>query len=143
MENERDGTVAAMTGEFLPPGVFAHDFTRNFVETWIAAATAQSDPFPDFRSRLSARECRWFDRIFEESAGGRSLGSGETVAHNLENFIRDLWIDFLRRRRGELPVADQSVEAQRFEISYNMRRFKDVKWNGVKTLIRELKKGMQ
>lgn len=143
MENERDGTVAAMTGEFLPPGVFAHDFTRNFVETWIAAATAQSDPFPDFRSRLSARECRWFDRIFEESAGGRSLGSGETVAHNLENFIRDLWIDCLRRRRGELPVADQSVEAQRFEISYNMRRFKDVKWNGVKTLIRELKKGMQ
>lgn len=143
MENEHDETVAAMVGDFLPPGVFAHEFTRAFIETWSAAVTAEEDPFPAFRDGLSGRGQGWFDRIFEESAGGRSLGSGETVAHNLENFIRDLWIDYLRRLRGELPVSDQSFEAQRFEISYNMRRLKDVKWNAVKDMIRELKKGMQ
>jgi DNA primase len=142
MENERDETVASMVGEFLPSAVFGHDFTRSFVETWRAAATADEDPFPAFRDGLSGRGQGWFDRIFEESAGGRSLGSGESVAHNLENFIRDLWIDHLRRLRGELPVSDQSSEARRFEISYNMRRFKDVRWNAVKTMIRELKKGM-
>ena len=143
MENEGDGTVAGMVAEHLPPEVFAHDFTRAFVETWRRLSAEAVDPFPAFRERLSDLEQKWMDRIFEESAGGRSLGSGETVAHNLENFIRDLWIDSLRRRRGELPVADQSVEARRFEISYNMRRLKDLKWKGVKILIAELKKGIQ
>ena len=143
MENEGDGTVAGMVAEHLPPEVFAHDFTRAFVETWRRLPAEAEDPFPAFRERLSGLEQKWMDRIFEESAGGRSLGSGETVAHNLENFIRDLWIDSLRRRRGELPVSDQSVEARRFEISYNMRRLKDLKWKGVKTLIAELKKGIQ
>jgi DNA primase len=143
MENEGDATVAEMAGEFLPPDVFAHDFTRKFAQTWLSSAVAAEDRFPGLRERLSPREREWLDRVFAESASGRSLGSGETVAHNLENFIRDLWIDHLRRRRGELPVADRSAEAQRFEISYNMRRLKDVKWNGAKTIIRESKKGMQ
>jgi DNA primase len=143
MENEGDETISGMVGEFLPPGVFAHDFTRAFVECWLSLATAQDDPFPGLRDSLGERERGWLDRIFEESASGRSLGSGESAAHNLENFIRDLWIDHLRRRRGDLPACDQSFEAQRFEISYNMRRLKDVKWNSVKAMIRELKKGVQ
>ena len=143
MENEGDDVVAGMVGEFLPPDVFAHRFTRAFVECWSSLARAAEDPFPKLRDSLTVREQAWLDRIFEESASGRSLGSGETPAHNLENFIRDLWIDHLRRKRGGLPVTDQSFEAQRFEISYNMRRLKDVKWNSVKAMIRELKKGMQ
>ena len=143
MENEGDDVVAGMVGEFLPPDVFAHRFTRAFVECWSSLVRAAEDPFPKLRDSLSGREQTWLDRIFEESASGRSLGSGETPAHNLENFIRDLWIDHLRRKRGGLPVTDQSFEAQRFEISYNMQRLKDVKWNSVKAMIRELKKGMQ
>ena len=143
MENEGDDVVAGMVGEFLPPDVFAHRFTRAFVECWSSLVRAAEDPFPKLRDSLTVREQAWLDRIFEESASGRSLGSGETPAHNLENFIRDLWIDHLRRKRGGLPVTDQSFEAQRFEISYNMRRLKDVKWNSVKAMIRELKKGMQ
>jgi hypothetical protein len=143
MENEGDETVAGMVGEFLPPEVFAHQFTRTFVECWRSLAGAAEDPFPKLRDSLAGRERDWLDRIFEESASGRSLGSGESAARNLENFIRDLWIDHLRRKRGGLPVTDQSFEAQRFEISYNMRRLKDVKWNSVKAMIRELKKGMQ
>lgn len=143
MENEGDDVVAGMVGEFLPPDVFAHRFTRAFVECWSSLVRAAEDPFPKLRDSLSGREQAWLDRIFEESASGRSLGSGETPAHNLENFIRDLWIDHLRRKRGGLPVTDQSFEAQRFEISYNMQRLKDVKWNSVKAMIRELKKGMQ
>jgi hypothetical protein len=143
MENEGDDVVAGMVGEFLPPDVFAHRFTRAFVECWSSLARAAEDPFPKLRDSLTVREQAWLDRIFEESASGRSLGSGESAARNLENFIRDLWIDHLRRKRGGLPVTDQSFEAQRFEISYNMRRLKDVKWNSVKAMIRELKKGMQ
>ena len=143
MENEGDAVVAGMVGEFLPPDVFAHRFTRAFVECWSSLVRAAEDPFPKLRDSLTVREQAWLDRIFEESASGRSLGSGETPAHNLENFIRDLWIDHLRRKRGGLPVTDQSFEAQRFEISYNMQRLKDVKWNSVKAMIRELKKGMQ
>jgi DNA primase len=143
MENEGDETVAGMVVEFLPPEVFAHRFTRAFVECWLSLAQAAEDPFPKLRDSLVGREQDWLDRIFEESASGRSLGSGETPAHNLENFIRDLWIDRLRRERSALPVSDQSFEARRFEISYNMRRLKDVKWNSVKAMIRELKKGMQ
>jgi hypothetical protein len=142
MENERDEVVAEMVAEFLPLEVFAHDFTRSFVDVWKMSSTAPEDPFPKFRENLTVRQCSWLDRIFEESAGGRSLGSGESVAHNLENFIRDLWIDYLGRKRGELSVLDQESEAKRFEISYNMRRLKDLKWNSVKTLIREQKKGM-
>ena len=143
MENEGDDIVAKMVGEFLPPDVFAHNFTRDFSQTWLSSSKAPDDLFPALRERLLPREQQWLDRIFEESARGKSLGSGETVARNLQNFIRDLWVDHLRRRRGELPVADQSAEAQRFEISYNMRRLKDVKWSDVKDIIQIQKKGMQ
>ena len=143
MENEGDDIVAKMVGEFLPPDVFAHNFTRDFSQTWLSSSKAPDDLFPALRERLLPREQQWLDRIFEESARGKSLGSGETVARNLQNFVRDLWVDHLRRRRGELPVADQSAEAQRFEISYNMRRLKDVKWSDVKDIIQMQKKGMQ
>jgi DNA primase len=142
MENERDSVLRAMAGEFLPREVFSHPFTWRFTETWLAEADAEEDLFAGMREELDRDEASWLDRIFADGAAGRTRQSGESEAHILEDFIRRLWIGRLKRQQGELPAAgNPETEAKRFEISYNIRRFRDLRWNQVKELIREIMKG--
>ena len=142
MENERDAVLHGMVGEFLPQAVFGHPFTWKFVETWKAEAGAEEDLFVKLRASLAADEIAWLDRIFADGAAGRTRQCAESEAHILEDFIRRFWSMRLKRLQGDLPAAgDAAAEAKRFEISYNIRRFRDDRWNKVKAMIREMMKG--
>ena len=140
MANEGDGALAGQVGEFLPDRVFAHDFTRRFVQVWRDGATAGEDRFADFADALDDTERGWFDAAL--AGAGRSQASGQTPSDILQEFVRQLWRDCLARVRGALPVdGDADVIARRLKISMDLKRLPQVKWHAVKEMVRDFIKG--
>lgn len=136
MANEYDKTLDGMLGEFLPPQVFAHDFTRSFVETWRAECAADQDLFGPFAEKLEGRAREWFDAILLN--GGKSQASGLSATDILQDFIRSLWADRLKRVRGALPASgDPEADLRRMKISMDLKRLQSVRWHAVKDLVRE------
>ena len=136
MANEYDGKLDGMAGEFLPPQVFAHDFTRRFVETWRTEVAGGEDRLVAFAAALPERERAWFDRIL--LGAGRTRSSGLEPVDILQDFIRALWADALKRRRGDLPAAgDAEAEIERMRLSMDIKRLASVKWHAVKEIVRE------
>ena len=140
MTNEYDKTLDGMLGEFLPPKVFAHDFTRRFVETWRAEVVKGEDLLQGLRGELVGHESEWFDDIYLKS--GHTDACAVSEPHKLEESIRYIWADFIRRRQGELPVnGSEEEENLRIRFSYLRNRFTDMKrfkWSAVKETIRDL-----
>jgi DNA primase len=142
MENERDAELDKVVGEFLPDRVFAHPFTVKYVKAWRTEIASEDDMFAILSEGLPPLEKGWLERIFADAAAGRSRLSAESEIHILQDFVRRLWSEHLKRLRGELPASSAGdIEAQRFEISYNIRKFRDLGWGRVKELIREITKG--
>lgn len=113
-----DGGCAAAVREYIPPAVFGHDFTVQFVAAWLGGACEA------FAQGLSGDRREWFDRVFLDSAGaGQSTLAPETILHD---FIRRLWCDALRRRRGGMPAAGgpdaSSFAADRMSITIALKR---------------------
>lgn len=136
MANEYDKTLDGMVGEFLPPQVFAHDFTRRFIETWRAECVENNDLFGDFSGSLQGHARTWFDSIL--LGGGKSQASGLSATDILQDFVRTLWGDALKRRRGELPAAgDDEADLVRMKISMDLKRLQSVRWPAVKEMVRD------
>ena len=136
MANEYDKTLDGMVGEFLPPQVFAHDFTRRFIETWRAECVENKDLFGDFSGSLQGHARTWFDSIL--LGGGKSQASGLSATDILQDFVRTLWGDALKRRRGELPAAgDDEADLVRMKISMDLKRLQSVRWPAVKEMVRD------
>ena len=136
MGNEYDSTLNGMVGEFLPPNVFDHDFTRRFVDTWREEVVCGKDLLAPWSETLSPVERTWFERLL--------LGQGKTQASGLsstdvcQDFVRALWADALRRRRGLLPASgDDEADLQRMKLSADIKRFSSLRWPSVKDLIRD------
>ncbi|MGN0854704.1 MAG: DNA primase [Kiritimatiellia bacterium] len=135
MANEYDRTLADMVGEFLPAPVFVHPFTVRFVDVWREEAMADEDRFAAFAETLPAAERTWFDTILV--GAGKTQASGLGATDILQEFVRALWIDGLRRRRGALPAkGDAEADAARVKISMDVKRLQQVKWNTVKEMVR-------
>ena len=135
MANEYDKTLDGMLGEFLPPKTFAHDFTRLFVETWRAEVVNGEDLLQDFAGRLSGRERMWFDKVL--LSGGKTDSSGLSVTDILQDFVRALWADALRRERGDLPASgDAAADLTRMQLSMDLKRLSSARWAVVKDMIR-------
>ena len=136
MANEYDKTLDGMVGEFLPPVVFAHDFTRRFVETWRAECAEGQDLFAAFAETLPPEERTWFDTVLLN--GGKSQASGLSATDILEDFVRSLWAERLKRERGALPAAgDPEADLRRMKISMDLKRLQSVRWHSVKEIVRE------
>ena len=135
MANEYDKELDGAIGEFLPADVFTHPFTARFVDTWRAECAEGKDLFQPFAAGLNANERTWFDGIL--LGGGKSQESGLSGSAILHNFIRMLWCDHLRRRRGELPaVGDDAAEMERMRLSMDLKRLEQARWPDVKDMIR-------
>ena len=140
MANEYDAKLDATVGEFLPEQAFFHDFTARFVRTWREEAVSGEDRFAAFAETLSPAERSWFDAILLE--GGKAQASGLSATDILQEFVRSLWCDALKRRRGALPAAGGAeTDMLRMKISMDLKRLQQVKWNTVKEMVRELMKG--
>ena len=136
MANEYDATLDGMVGEFLPERVFAHDFTRRFVATWRAEVVRNEDLLQAFAAELDEASRTWFDAILLNSA--KTQASGLSVTAILEDFVRSLWADALRRERGALPASgDPEADLRRMKLSMDLKRLPSVRWAAVKDMIRD------
>lgn len=136
MTTERNVTVDGCLGEFLPPRVFAHAFTGRFVDAWRAEVASAEDAFAAFAAKLSAAERAWFDEIL--LSAGKTEASALSPTDVLQDFIRALWCDYLKRVRGALPAArDAEADYTRLKISMDLKKFQQARWAVVKDLIRE------
>ena len=136
LANEYDKTLDGMLGDFLPPHVFAHDFTRRFVETWRAEVVKNEDLLQDFAAQLDANGRSWFDAILLNSS--KTQASGLSATDILQDFVRALWAEALRRLRGELPASgDPEADMRRMKISMDLKRLASVRWATVKEMIRD------
>ena len=134
--NEYDRTLEQMVGEFLPQEIFASDFTARFVATWRREAEDGSDGLRPFADALPPRERVWFDRVLLESA--KSQASELSATDNMQDFVRALWADALRRRRGGLPaMGSDDADLERMRLSVKAKQLVRVRWNVVKDLVRE------
>ena len=136
MANEYDKTLDGMIGEFLPPKVFAHDFTRRFVETWRAEVVKNEDLLQDFAGKLEGHERDWFDSVL--LSGSKTESSGLSPTDILQDFVRALWADELRRERGSLPASgDAEADLRRMKLSMDLKRLSSVRWSAVKDMVRD------
>ena len=136
MANEYDKTLDGMLGEFLPPKVFAHDFTRRFVETWRAEVVRNEDLLRDFAGKLEGHEREWFDSVL--LSGSKTESSGLSPADILQDFVRALWADELKRERGSLPASgDAEADLRRMKLSMDLKRLSSVRWAAVKDMVRD------
>lgn len=139
MNNGKDAVLDGMVGEFLPDQVFVHEFTRRYVEVW-RRECAGEEAFSAFAAALSPNELKWLDTVVFES--GKTLASSLSAVDILQDFVRALWEDRLKRRRGALAMAgDDGADAERLRISMDLKRLRQVKWHTVKIMIRDLMKG--
>ena len=136
MANEYDKTLDGMIGEFLPPKVFAHDFTRAFVETWRAVVVKIEVLLQDFAGKLEGHEREWFDSVL--LSGSKTESSGLSPTDILQDFVRALWADELRRERGSLPAnGDSEADLRRMKLSMDLKRLSSVRWATVKDMVRD------
>ena len=136
MANEYDKTLDGMVGEFLPDKAFAHDFTRQFVETWRAENAKGEDLMQDFAAKLDGHARAWFDEVLLNA--GKTQASALKTTDILEDFVRALWADALKRERGGLPAAgDPEADLRRMKISMDLKRLSSVRWAMVKDMIRD------
>ena len=136
MANEYDRTLDGMLGEYLPPKVFAHDFTRRFIETWRAEVVKNEDLLRDFAGKLEGHEREWFDSVL--LGGGKTESSGLSATDILQDFVRSLWADELKRERGSLPASgDAEADLRRMKLSMDLKRLSSVRWAAVKDMVRD------
>ncbi|MBO7482705.1 MAG: DNA primase [Kiritimatiellae bacterium] len=137
MANEYDRGLDAMAGEFLPDGLFAHDFTRRFAAAWRDEAVSGEDRFAEFADALGEEERGWFDGIL--LAAGRSQSCGMDASDVMQDFVRALWCERLRRERGALPAdGGPETDARRLKLSMDLKRLQHVRWSAAKDIIRDL-----
>lgn len=140
LANERDAALDAIIGEFLPREVFAHDFTWGFVEAWRAGVASGEDVLAAFADGLAPRERAWFDELM--LSAGRTNASSLSPVEIMQDYVRALWCDCLKRRRGSLPAAGgPETDIERMTISADLKRLNMVKWHTVKEMVRKLIKG--
>ena len=136
MANEYDKTLDGTIGEFLPPRVFAHEFTVRFLEVWRAEVVGGEDLMRDFAEGLPEQERIWFESVLLN--GGKTESSELASTDILQDFVRSLWADCLKRERGALPASgDPEADLRRMKISMDLKRLSSARWAVVKDMVRD------
>ncbi len=138
LANEYDKMLEGMIAEFLPPEMFAHDFTRRFLDVWRLELVKGEDLMQGFAANLSESERVWFDAVFLSS--GKTQSSALSSTDILQDFVRKLWMDYLERRRGALPATgDATADLERMRISMDLKHLASARWPRVKDILRTWK----
>ena len=140
--HEFDAQLDEMIARFLPDAVFAHDFTRRFVEAWRGEIPSGEDRLGPFADALPSAERAYFDAAFVDA--GKSQASRLSPAEMMQDFVRALWVAYAERVRGLLPAADSSdaTVARRLGLSMSIRRLRTAPWRDVPDLIATLSSGI-
>ena len=137
MSHEYVSEIDSAIAELLPECVFANDFTKRFVRVWRDEVASGGDMFADFAASLGDYEKEWFDKILLNA--GRVEASSLEAKDILKDFVRLLWVDYLKRTRDALPFAgDADDDIKRMTLSMNIKRLMHLDWEGTRDLVLKL-----
>ncbi|MBO5647201.1 MAG: DNA primase [Kiritimatiellae bacterium] len=138
MANERATEIESAIAELLPEFVFENDFTKRFVRVWRDEIANSGDMFADFAASLSDFEKGWFDRTLLNA--GRVEASSLEAVDIFNDFVRLLWVDYLKRARDAMPFeGNPDDDVKRMRLSMNIKHLMHLDWEGARRLILELK----
>ncbi len=135
LANEYDRTVDDTIGTYLPLEVFAHDFTRRFVDTWRAEASKGDDAMAKFSESLAGAESELFGELM--LSAGKTQASSRKPSDIAQEFVRRLWKEKLVRERGALSVSDPASVEWNMKLTCDIKRFDKLRWRDVKDLIKD------
>ena len=132
--NGPDGQLADMLESYAPDTIFRHALTRGFVRAYVQETRGNEQAMAELRGTLSETDGALLEGVFL-SRERASLSELEPV-RILEDFLRRLWVDAIRRCLGELPArGDAELERRRLSLSMRMRKLKNAPWQVARTLM--------
>ena len=132
--NGPDGQLADMLESYAPDTIFRHALTRGFVRAYVQETRGNEQAMAELRGTLSETDGALLEGVFL-SRERASLSELEP-ARILEDFLRRLWVDAIRRCLGELPArGDVELERRRLSLSMRMRKLKNAPWQVARTLM--------
>ena len=132
--NGPDGQLADMLEAYAPDTIFIHALTRGFVRAYVQETRGNEQAMAELRGTLSETDGALLEGVFL-SRERASLSELEPV-RILEDFLRRLWVDAIRRCLGELPArGDAELERRRLSLSMRMKRIKSAPWTVAHTFM--------
>ena len=132
-KHEGDRAVADLVAACAPPELFAHVFTRMFVQAWQKGESDGQDELAAFCRNLAPEESRWFDRIVSDE---RDSLCEDSPTQQLQELLRLLWSDATLRRLGKLEATSTGEnDRRRLELSMQARRFQRGAWSKIRPLM--------
>ena len=132
-DHEHDGSLLPLVEEYAVDAVLPHPFTRRFVAAWRAGCSDGSS-LESLLDALPSAECAWLNEIL--MANSKSVLSELTPVQILKNFLRQFWMEAVRRRQGMLSV-DSSPENDLLRLNYStcIRRLQRDSWEKASALM--------
>ena len=127
-KHEKEPAVVELMSTCAPQELFAHGFTRGFVQAWLAGDSDGRDEFAVFCRSLSPEEGRWFDRI---SSDERDSLCDKSPESQLKELLRLLWVNAVERLQGQLSADDP----RRITLSVLVHRLQLAPWSKIRPLM--------
>ena len=119
--------------KYATDNVLTHPFTRLFVAAWRKGCEDGSS-VESLLDELSPTECAWLNEILmSNDRSGLSELSPERI---LQDFLRQIWMEAVRRRQGALP-AESTAENDLKRLNYStcIRRLQRDPWRKASALM--------
>ena len=132
-DHEHDVSLVDLVENYAVDGVLSHPFTRQFVSAW-RKGCVDGGSLEDLLDELSPAERGWLNAILmTNDRSGLSELSPERI---LQDFLRQLWMEAVRRRQGALPSeSTPENDLKRLNYSTCIRRLQRDTWKKASALM--------
>ena len=132
-DHEHDVSLVDLVDKYATDDVLTHPFTRQFIAAWRKGCTDGSS-LEALLDELPPAECAWLNAILmSNDRSGLSELSPERI---LQDFLRQLWMEAVRRRQGALPAeSTPENDLRRLNYSTCIRRLQRDPWKKASSLM--------
>ena len=132
-DHEHDVSLVDLVENYAVDGVLSHPFTRQFVSAW-RKGCVDGGSLEDLLDKLPPAERGWLNAILmTNDRSGLSELSPERI---LQDFLRQLWMEAVRRRQGALPSeSTPENDLKRLNYSTCIRRLQRDTWKKASALM--------
>jgi len=132
-DHEHDVSLVDLMERYAVDDVLTHPFTRRFVAAWRKGCEDGSS-LEALLDELPPTECAWLNEILmSNDRSGLSELSPERI---LQDFLRQLWMEAVRRRQGALPAeSSPDNDLKRLNYSTCIRRLQRDPWKKASALM--------
>lgn len=140
LDNEQNDFLPDLVSDLLPGEVFANEFTRRFVRSWLDSHTSNDDCVKQLGESLSFPEDSWFRRVITSEIG-KSNACALPVLDIFQNFVRALWIKHIRTERGNMvDNGSEDFLKKRMELTLMLKKLDTAPWENVEQAIRQFER---